>query len=45
MDKYKCETCKKFISEEEGVTTLCGTWVCDRDSCRTLDNNNDAFLK
>ncbi|MFO1442841.1 hypothetical protein KDN24_06385 [Bacillus sp. Bva_UNVM-123] len=45
MKKYKCEKCGKFISDEEGVTALCGTWVCDHDSCRSLDNSNDATLK
>ena len=43
--EYKCEVCGNFISEDKGVTTLNGLWVCDSDSCRTLDNDNQATEK
>lgn len=45
MDKesYKCEVCGKLITEDEGcTTTINGLWVCDNDSCRTLDEDNNA---
>lgn len=44
-DKYECEVCGKFISEAEGITTINGLWVCDDDSCRTLDEENEATEK
>lgn len=44
-NKYMCEVCGEFISDEEGVTTINGYWVCDLDTCRTLDNENDAIEK
>ena len=40
--KHKCEVCSTMISDNEGVTTLNGLWVCDNDSCRTLDEDNNA---
>lgn len=46
MDKtYKCEVCGKFITDDEGITTLNGLWVCDDSSCRTLDEDNNAIEK
>lgn len=42
--QYKCECCGKFITEDEGTTTLEGLWVCDTDKCRTLDDNNDSTI-
>ena len=42
MEKYKCEVCNKFNPDEEGITTLNSLWVCDNDSCRTLDVENQA---
>lgn len=41
-EAYKCEVCGKFITPEEGITTLEGLWVCDKDSCRFLDKDNNA---
>lgn len=43
MKAYKCMVCEKFITDEEGITTLNGLWVCDNDSCRTLNDDNDAI--
>lgn len=40
--RYKCHHCGKFITNEEGITTLSGSWVCDNDTCRTLDDENEA---
>lgn len=45
MEEYKCEVCGKFISEDEGITTINGLWVCDKDTCRTLDDDNQATEK
>jgi hypothetical protein len=45
LEKYKCEVCKEFISEDEGITTLCGSWVCDKDGCRTSDEAENAIKK
>jgi len=42
MEEYKCEVCGKFISNYDGITTLSGLWVCDDNSCRTLDEENQA---
>lgn len=39
---FKCQVCGKFIRADEGITTLNGWWVCDNDSCRTLDDENEA---
>lgn len=44
-DKYKCEVCGKFITDDEGITTLDGSWVCDNDTCRTLDEDDQAIEK
>lgn len=41
-EKYQCMVCGKFIANDEGITTLSGLWVCDNDSCRTLDDDNEA---
>lgn len=43
MNEYKCQVCGKFITEDEGITTLNGLWVCDNDTCRTLDEDNQAI--
>lgn len=43
--QYKCEVCGKYITDDEGITTLSGLWVCDNDSCRTLDEENNAIEK
>jgi hypothetical protein len=45
MDTHKCQVCGKYISDDEGVTTKCGSWVCDQDTCRTLDDENEAIKK
>ncbi len=42
MEEYMCEVCGNFITDEEGITTLNGLWVCDNNSCRTLDEENQA---
>lgn len=42
MEEYKCEVCSSYISECEGITTLNGLWVCDKNTCRTLDEENQA---
>ncbi len=42
VEKYKCMVCGKFISNNEGITTVDGLWVCDNGSCRTLDDENEA---
>ena len=39
---YKCEVCGGFIEDEQGTTTLNGLWVCDNDSCRTINDDNQA---
>jgi len=41
---YQCQKCGKFITEEEGVTCIDGSWVCDNDNCRTLDEDNEAHI-
>lgn len=43
IPKYKCQCCGKYISNEEGITTVEGAWVCDADTCRTLDDDNEAY--
>lgn len=43
-EKYKCACCGKFITENEGITTLEGLWVCDNNSCRILNNDNDSNI-
>lgn len=45
IELYKCEVCGKFISEDKGITTLNGLWVCDDNNCRTLDEENQAIEK
>lgn len=42
MKEFQCQVCGKFILEEEGITTLNSLWVCDKDSCRTLNKENEA---
>lgn len=44
MNKYNCQRCGKLIPEDEGITCLNGYWVCDTDTCRTLDDDNDAHM-
>lgn len=34
-----------LIDEDYGITTINGLWVCNNDSCRTLDENNNAIEK
>ena len=41
-EKYQCMVCGKWITDDEGITTLNGLWVCDNNSCRTLDEDNNA---
>jgi ribosomal protein L37AE/L43A len=45
QEKYKCEVCGSFITNDEGITTLSGLWVCDNDTCRELDEENQAIEK
>lgn len=42
MEQYKCHKCNKLIDEEEGITTKSGLFVCDDNTCRTLDVDNEA---
>ena len=42
---YQCQFCGKFISNDEGITCVDGSWVCDNDSCRTLDEENESHIK
>lgn len=42
MEQYKCQSCGKMISEDEGVTCVDGSWVCDKVSCRILGKDNEA---
>lgn len=42
-NQYKCEVCGKFINEEDGITAVEGEFVCDNDSCRHLDEENQAY--
>lgn len=43
-EQYQCQSCGKFITEDEGVTCEDGSWVCDEDTCRTLDEDNEAHI-
>lgn len=43
--RYFCEVCGALITDDEGITTTDGSWVCDKDSCRWLDKDNDAYKK
>lgn len=45
MNLYKCEVCGLSIEEDYGITTQSGLWVCDDNSCRTLDDENQAHEK
>lgn len=40
---HRCQVCGKLICGKDGVTTLNGWFVCDNDSCRTLDEENQAI--
>lgn len=42
---YRCEVCGDLVAEGYGITTESGLWVCDSDSCRTLDDENNAHEK
>jgi hypothetical protein len=42
--EYQCACCGRFINDEDGVTTLEGLWICDKDECRTLNDDNDATI-
>lgn len=43
---FRCERCGCLIREEDGVTCHGGEWVCDRDTCRTLDSiTNESYIK
>jgi hypothetical protein len=44
MNEYNCQRCGKLIPEDEGITCLNGYWVCDNDTCRTLDDENEAYM-
>lgn len=44
MNKYNCQRCGKLIPEDKGITCLNGYWVCDTDTCRTLDEDNHAHM-
>lgn len=43
MNEYMCEVCGQYTEEDKGVTAIDGSWVCDRDSCRELDSENNAI--
>jgi len=43
VEEYQCMVCGKFVRENEGATTLNGLWVCDEDTCRVLNEDNDAI--
>jgi hypothetical protein len=45
MEQYKCQCCGEFITEDQGITCHNGEWVCDNDSCRILDKNNESYIK
>jgi ribosomal protein S26 len=45
MKQYECMKCWKLIPEDEGITCTNGKWVCDDESCRTLDEENEAYYK
>jgi ribosomal protein S26 len=45
VKEYECQYCGKFIPEDEGITCVDGSWVCDDNSCRTLDDENEAYIK
>ena len=43
INEYRCEACGAFVSVALGVTSLKGEWLCDKDECRTLTEDNDAI--
>lgn len=43
MNAYRCQVCGKFISTNDGITTLNGYWVCDSNKCRTLNDENQSI--
>lgn len=45
MLKFKCAVCEKYITDDEGITTCNGDWVCDKDTCRLLDSENNAIRR
>lgn len=44
ITEFKCQVCGKLITENDGITAECGSWVCDNDSCRTLDNESKSHI-
>lgn len=44
-ETYKCQKCGIFITDDEGITCQDGSWVCDYDSCRSLDAENEAHMR
>jgi hypothetical protein len=44
-ETYQCQYCGKFITDEEGTTCYGGEWVCDCDICRTLDDENEGYIR
>lgn len=42
-NSYRCGVCGKFITDDEGMTTLNKVWVCNNDTCRYLDKDNQAI--
>lgn len=45
LNFYKCMACGAMIPEEYGITANDGSWVCDDSSCRTLDEDNKAYIR
>ena len=43
-EQYRCDYCNKLVDEDDAVTTIDGNYVCDKDSCRTLDGDNEAHI-
>lgn len=45
-EKYRCHVCGKMITNDEGITTLNGWWVCDSETCRTVvDDGSECIEK
>ncbi|MCJ8008922.1 hypothetical protein ACFFF5_21140 [Lederbergia wuyishanensis] len=44
-EKYRCDSCGEFIYDDEGITAVYGDWVCDKDDCRILTDDNLAIVK
>ncbi|MEG0898399.1 MAG: hypothetical protein RSF40_01635 [Oscillospiraceae bacterium] len=45
QELYKCQYCGKYITNDEGITCVDGSWVCDNDSCRTDDEDGDSHIR